>query len=154
MAYLKLDSTPAAQERRMQAACQIIAERARKGRRPTRNRTLSQAKDLMMARTCRSSVGTPFGEVNKMPAPVLGAGYFCTRCKSCPIRERVFPCRAAGSHPVDQPASFFAKLSPRNTFPQFCILSKQTISIGENNLKKGEIYMAERKWRLGEDNDY
>lgn len=30
MSYLKLDSTPATQERRMQTACQIIAERARK----------------------------------------------------------------------------------------------------------------------------
>lgn len=30
MAYLKLDSTPAAQERRTQTACQIIVERARK----------------------------------------------------------------------------------------------------------------------------
>lgn len=29
MAYLKMDSTPAAQYRRMQAACQIVAKRAR-----------------------------------------------------------------------------------------------------------------------------
>jgi hypothetical protein len=29
MAYLKMDSTPAAQYRRMQAACQIAAKRAR-----------------------------------------------------------------------------------------------------------------------------